>query len=87
MVDNDDDPEDYAVDAAASAGAERDPSPSSQEGSAGRSHPSTSRAGGPSQRQRGLYAPLSYQPTIYLSIYLSTNSCVQDKFAFLLCMS
>ena len=52
MVDNDDDPEDYAVEAA--AGAERDPSPSSGEGSAGRSHPSTSRAGGPSQRQRGL---------------------------------
>ena len=67
MVDNDDDPEDYAVEA--SAGAERDPSPSSGEGSAGRSHPSTSRAGGPSQRQRGLYAPLSYQPTIYLSVY------------------
>ena len=81
MVDNDDDPEDYAVEA--SAGAERDPSPSSQEGSAGRSHPSTSRAGGPSQRQRGLYAPLSYQPTIYLS----TNSCVYDIFAFLICMS
>ena len=65
MVDNDDDPEDYAVEA--SAGAERDPSPSSQEGSAGRNHPSTSRTGGPSQRQRGLYAPLSYQQTIYLS--------------------
>ena len=81
MVDNDDDPEDYAVEAA--AGAERDPSPSSQEGSTGRSHPSTSRAGGPSQRQRGLFASLSYQPTIYLS----THSCVQYKFAFLLCMS